>query len=96
MVFKDMSHPAHRMQHSIEVCLRVREVRIEWLKDLQELLICRGYDLDQHEAQSLITHIESAFTDRSGMARLEPGNQAVDVFMLTSSEVHELIQVPRA
>ena len=35
MVFKDMSHPAHRMQHRVEVCLRVREVGIEWLKDLQ-------------------------------------------------------------
>ena len=92
MVLEDMSHPAHCMQHSMEVCLCVREVRIEWLKDLQELLISRGYDLDQHEAQSLITHVESAFTDCSGMARLEPGNQGVDLFMFTSSEVHELIQ----
>ena len=92
MVLEDMSNPAHRMQHTIEVRLRVREIRIEWLKDLQELLISRGDDLDQHEAQSLITHIEPAFTDRSGMARLEACDQGVDLFMFASSEVHELIK----
>ena len=94
MVLENMPHPPHRMQHGIEVRLRVREVRVEWLKALKELLVSRGSDLDQHETQPLVTHTETAFTDCSGMARLKPGNQGIDLFTFASSEFMNWFSAP--